>query len=81
MNELSRRQFFSYLAQKTAESAQSVLISAVRTTRALELHPRGNAKCVRCFAPFAPVADESLCVTCREIEAKQQSLIADIFPT
>jgi hypothetical protein len=76
MNELSRRQFFSYLAGKAAERAHRALVSAARTTRALEPRPRGSVKCARCFAPFDPVADESLCATCREIETKQQSLIA-----
>jgi len=81
MNDLSRRQFFSFLGVKAAESAQGVLISVARTTRTLNARPRGDAKCARCFAPFDPVADESLCATCRDSEAKQQSLIAEIFPT
>ena len=81
MSELSRRQFFSFLVVKAAESTQNVLVSAARTTRALEPRPRGSAKCARCFVPFDPVAAELLCATCREIEAKQQSLIADAFPT
>jgi len=81
MSELSRRHFFSFLVVKAAESAQNALVSVARTTHALEPRPRGTAKCARCFAPFDPVADESLCATCREIEAKQQSLIADAFPT
>ncbi len=81
MSEISRRQFFSFLVVKAAESTQNALVSVARTTRALKSRPRGSAKCARCFAPFDPVADESLCATCRDIEAKQQALIADVFPT
>ncbi len=81
MSELSRRQFFSFLVVKAAESTQNALVSVARTTHAFEPRQRGSAKCARCFAPFDPIADESLCATCRDIETKQQSLIADAFPT
>ncbi len=75
MSTLSRRQFFSFLAVKAAENAQTAVISMIKTTRALEPRQRGNAQCARCLRSFDPVGNEVLCSTCRDIEAKQQSLI------
>ncbi len=38
-----------------------------------------QARCTRCYAPFNPESDQSLCPDCRATEVKNQALLRDLF--
>ncbi len=79
MSQLTRREFFSSVALKTADTAKKALAAVMQQNqvRSPLLRPQGTAVCPRCYVPFNPVADESLCPTCLDAEKKQQALLED----
>ena len=78
--ELSRREFFAFLARPVTRAAKRVAASEQRARAVQSLSPTdAQARCVRCYAPFNAEPGESLCPDCRAAEAKNRVLLRAFF--
>jgi len=75
-DQLSRRDFFAFLASPLTRAAQRISASEQRRRNLQALkQTEASTTCARCRAPFAAQADETLCPLCRDAEAKQRELL------
>ena len=79
-NELSRRDFFAFLASPVTRAAKRVAASQQRARAVQSLsQAEAQARCARCYAPFNAEQSESLCPDCRAAEAKNRVLLRALF--
>ena len=79
-DKLSRRDFFTLLANPVTRAAKRVTAREQRT-RNLQAFKQDDtlATCLRCAAPYPAAPNESLCPDCRAAEAKNRALIQSLF--
>jgi Zn finger protein HypA/HybF involved in hydrogenase expression len=79
-DQLSRRDFFAFLASPLTRAAQRVSASEQRRRNLQALQQtEASTTCARCRVPFAAQADETLCPLCRDAEAKNRALIQSLY--
>jgi Zn finger protein HypA/HybF involved in hydrogenase expression len=78
-NELSRRDFFAFLASPLTRVSKRVAASEQRAQALQSLQPNAQANCARCYAPFNAESNETLCPDCRAADAKNNDLVRSLF--
>lgn len=78
--QLSRRDFFAFLASPLTRVAQSLHADEQRR-RNLQMLKQVEAStcCARCHVPFVASAEETLCQMCRDTEAKNRDLMQSLY--